>query len=85
MYSARLIELDHGYARAEYEKAGPQKNRASQRWCRGRKKVAFDGIEEVGARNRQRYYVRMAHLKATDQKVYGGHAALPRHVGGAAQ
>ena len=64
--SARWIELDHGYARKEDE-AGPLKNRASQRRCRERKNAAVDGIEQVRARNRQRYYDRIDRLKATRQ------------------
>ena len=49
------------------KKRDSQNNRASQRRYRQRQKVAFNGSEEVRARNCQRYYVRMAHLKATGQ------------------
>ena len=49
------------------EKRDSQKNRVSQRRYRERQKEAFNGIEEVRARNCQRYYVRMAHRKATGQ------------------
>ena len=49
------------------KKRDPQKNRVSQRRYRERQKAAFSGIEEVRARNCQRYYVRMAHLKATGE------------------
>ena len=50
-------------------KKGRDKNKALQRQrrYRQRKQAAVDGIEEVRARNRQRYYVRIAHLKATGQ------------------
>ena len=50
----------------------------------------MDGIEQVRARNRQRYYDRIDRLKATGQyeaykkkKVPGRIAALPHHAGGA--
>ena len=49
------------------KKRDPQKNRVSQRRYRERQKAAFNGTEEVRARNCQRYYVRMAHLKATGE------------------
>ena len=49
------------------KKRDSQKNRVSQRRYRERQKAAFNGIEEVRARNCQRYYVRMAYLKATAQ------------------
>ena len=47
------------------KKRNPQKNRVSQRRYRQRKYAAFDGIEEVRARNRQRYYDRMDRLRAS--------------------
>ena len=47
------------------KKRGPQKNRVSQRRYRQQKYAAFDGIEEVRARNRQRYHEQMDRLKAT--------------------
>ena len=49
------------------KKRDSQKNRVSQRRYRERQKAAFNGIEEVRARNCQRYYVRMAYLKDTGQ------------------
>ena len=49
------------------KKRDPQKNRVSQRRYRERQKAAFNGIEEMRARNCQRYYVQMAHLKATGE------------------
>ena len=49
------------------KKRNPQKNRVSQRQYRERQKAPFNGIEEVRARYRERYYMRMAHLKATGQ------------------
>ena len=49
------------------KKRDPQKNRVSQRRYREKQKAAFNGVEEVRARNNQRYYVRMAYLKATGQ------------------
>ena len=49
------------------KKRDPQRNRASQRRYRERKNAAVDGIEQVRARNRQRYYDRMDRLKATGQ------------------
>ena len=55
------------------KKRDPQKNRVSQRRYRERQKAAFNGIEEVRARNCQRDYVRTAHLKATGQ--YGAFKA----------
>ena len=38
-----------------------------QRRNRARKQAAVDGIEEVRARNRQRYHERIARLKATEE------------------
>jgi len=51
------------------KKKGRDRNKVLQRQrrYRQRKQAALDGIEEVRARNRQHYYVRMAHLKATGQ------------------
>ena len=49
-------------------KKGDQKqNVEHQRQYRERKKAAVDGMEEVRACNRQRYYGRIARLKATGQ------------------
>lgn len=44
-----------------------RKNVEHQRQYRERKKAAVDVMEEVRARNRQRYYERIARLKATGQ------------------
>ena len=71
--SARLIELDHGYAREEKE-TRQVRNVESQRRYRERKKAAVDGMEKVRARNRKRHYERMARLKATGQ-----YAAFKKH------
>ena len=51
------------------KKKGRNRNKVLQRQrrYRQRKQAAVDGIEEVRARNRQRYYVRIVHLKATGQ------------------
>ena len=51
------------------KKKGRNRNKVLQRQrrYRQRKQAAVDGIEGVRARNRQRYYVRIAHLKATGQ------------------
>ena len=51
------------------KKKGRGRNKVLQRQrrYRQRKQAAVDGIDEVRARNRQRYYVRMAHVKATGQ------------------
>ena len=51
------------------KKKGWDRNKVLQRQRRYRQRTqaAVDGFEEVRARNRQRYYVRMAHLKATGQ------------------
>ena len=49
------------------KKRDPQRNRASQRRYRERENAAVDGIEQVRARNRQRYYERIDRLKATEQ------------------
>lgn len=49
------------------KKRDRQKNVESQRRYREQEKSAVDGIEEVRARNRQRYYERMARLKAAGQ------------------
>lgn len=49
------------------KKRDPQRNRASQRRYRKRENAAVDGIEQVRARNRQRYYERIDRLKATEQ------------------
>ena len=43
------------------------KNPENQRRCRARKNAAVDGIEEVRARGRQRYYERIARLKAAGE------------------
>ena len=74
------------------KKRDPQGNRASQRRYRERKIAAVDGIEQVRARNRQRYYDRIDRLKATGQykafkkkKVPGRTAALLHQPGGAAK
>ena len=64
--SEQLIELDHGYAGEEKE-TRKKTNVESQRRYRERKNAAVDGMEEVRARNRKRYYERMARLKATRQ------------------
>ena len=48
------------------KKRDPQRNRASQRRYRKRENAAVDGIEQVRARNRQRYYERIDRLKATE-------------------
>ena len=44
------------------KKSDPHKNRVSQKHYRQRKYAAFDGMEEVRAHHRQRYYERMAHM-----------------------
>lgn len=44
-----------------------KKKQDRQRRYRARKNAAVDGIEEVRVRNRQRYYERIALLKATGQ------------------
>ena len=49
------------------KKRDRHKNVESQRRYREQEKAAVDGIEEVRARNRQRYYERMARLKAAGQ------------------
>ena len=49
------------------KKWDPPKNRASQRWYQEEKNAAMDGIEQVRARNCQRYYDRIDRLKATGQ------------------
>ena len=45
----------------------PHKNRVSQKRYRQRKCAAFDGMEEVRAHHRQRYYERIARMKATGE------------------
>ena len=47
------------------KKRDPHKNRVSQKRYRQRKYAAFNGMEEVKAHHRQRYYERIAHIKAT--------------------
>lgn len=49
------------------KKRDRHKNVESQRRYRKQEKAAVDGIEEVRAHNRQRYYERMARLKAAGQ------------------
>ena len=49
------------------KKRDPHKNRVSQRRYRQRKYAAFNGMEEVRAHHRQRYYERMARMKATGE------------------
>jgi len=56
------------------KKRGRKKNVDHQRQYRKRKKAAVDGMKEVGARNRQRYYERIARLKAT-----GKYEAFKKH------
>ena len=46
---------------------GPHKNRVSKRRYRQRKYAAFNGMEEVRAHHRQRYYERMARMKAAGE------------------
>ena len=47
--------------------AKKKKNVEHQRQYRKIRKAAVDGMEEVRARNRQRYYERIARLKATGE------------------
>ena len=49
------------------KKRDPPKNLENQRRYRVRKNAAVDGIEEVRARGRQRYYERIARLKAAGE------------------
>ena len=72
------------------KKWDPPKNRESQRRYQEEKNAAMDGIEQVRARNCQRYYDRIDRLKATGQyeafkkkKLLGRTAALSHHAGGA--
>ena len=61
--SERLNVLNHGPAQEKKQK----KNVEHQRQYRKRKKAAVDGMEEVRARNRQRYYERSNRLKASGE------------------
>ena len=72
------------------KKRDPPKNLENQRRYRARKNAAVDGIEEVRARGRQRYYERIARLKDRERirglqtaQMQGGTAALPHHANGA--
>ena len=72
------------------KKRDPPKNLENQRRYRARKNAAVDGIEEVRARGRQRYYERIARLKDRERirglqtaQMQGGTAALPHHDNGA--
>ena len=49
------------------KKRDPPQNLENQRRYRARKSAAMDGIEEVRARGRQRYYERIARLKAAGE------------------
>ena len=49
------------------KKQDPHKNRVSQKRYRQRKYAAFNGMEEVRARHRQRYYERTARTKAAGE------------------
>ena len=49
------------------KKRDPRKNRVSQKRYRQRKYAAFNGMEEVRAHHRQRYYERMARMKAAGE------------------
>ena len=49
------------------KKRDPHKNRVSQRRYRQRKCAAFNGMEEVRAHQRQRYYEHIARMKATGE------------------
>lgn len=55
-------------------KRNKKKNVEHQRQYRERKKPAVDGMEEVRARNRQRYHERIARLKAM-----GEYEAFKKH------
>ena len=45
----------------------PHKNKINQKRYRQRKYAAFNGMEEVRAHHRQRYYERMARMKAAGE------------------
>ena len=45
----------------------PEKNRINQKLYRQRKYAAFNGLEDVKAHHRQRYYERMARMKANGE------------------
>jgi len=45
-------------------KRDPERNRINQRRYQQRKSASFDGMEEVRAYHRQRYYIRMNQMKA---------------------
>ena len=49
------------------KKRDVHKNRVSQKRYRQRKYAAFNGMEEVRAHHRQRYYERIARMKATGE------------------
>lgn len=61
--SERLNLLNHGPAHEKREK----NNVEHRRQYRKRKRAAVDGMEEVRARNRQRYYERINHLNANGE------------------
>ena len=49
------------------KKMDPEKNRINQKLYRQRKYAAFNGLEDVKAHHRQRYYERMACMKANGE------------------
>ena len=49
------------------KKMDPEKNRINQNLYRQRKYAAFNGLEDVKAHHRQRYYERMARMKANGE------------------
>ena len=49
------------------KKMDPEKNRINQKLYRQRKYAAFNGLEDVKAHHRQRYYERMARMKANGE------------------
>ena len=49
------------------KKRDPKKNKINQKLYRQRRYAAFNGVEEVKALHRQRYYERMARMKANGE------------------
>ena len=49
------------------KKRDPEKNRINQKLYRQRKYATLNGLEDVTAHHRQRYYERMARMKANGE------------------
>ena len=65
--AARLLELDHGYARIAPAPQDPQKDKLNQKLYRERQYASVNGIEAVKALHRRRYHERMTRMRANGE------------------